>query len=321
MRTFLFILRTLLYGWLLAIVELIKLICRRCRKKKPQDGESHHDRGASKVPCVPIDRPEYVRPDPLIYAQFYLMKLGLAVTWDNPDIQLFLNGLPVSSSLLQPGTTYEIRARIWNNSFTAPVAAMPVHVSYLDFGAGTISLPIDSTKVDLGVKGGPNHPAFASVMWKTPVVAGHYCIQVRLDPPDDTNWENNLGQENTNVGTSHSPVVFTFRLRNNTKRQRRYHFELDTYHLLPPDPCRERYGERERRERLKPQLRGHHPVPAGWQVSVAPDGPTLPPNDETTITVTITPPAGFVGTQDFNVNAFHDGGLAGGVTLTVVAGS
>jgi hypothetical protein len=321
MRTFIFILRTLLYGWILAIVELIKLICRRCRHKKPREGENARDRKAARVPCVPIHRPDYARPDPTIYAQFYLMKFGLSVTWDNPDIQLFLSGLPVSSSLLKPGTTYEVRARIWNNSFTAPVALMPVHFSFLDFGAGTISVPINSTKVDLGVKGGPNHPAFASVQWKTPVTPGHYCLQVRLDPPDDTNWANNLGQENTNVGESHSPVVFTFRLRNDTRRQRRYHFEVDTYHLLPPDPCDERDQERQRAERLKLQRRGNNPVPAGWNVRIDPDAPTLAPNDEITITVTITPPAGFKGTQDFNVNAFHDGGLAGGVTLTVVAGS
>src|SRR5262245_46725270 len=116
MKTFLFVLRTILYGWLLAIIELIRLICRRCRRKKPREGESERDRRAARVPCVPIDVQAYVRPDPLIYAQFYLMKLGLSVTWNNPDIQLFLNGAPVSSSLLQPGTTYEIRARIWNNS-------------------------------------------------------------------------------------------------------------------------------------------------------------------------------------------------------------
>jgi hypothetical protein len=44
----------------------------------------------------------------------------------------------------------------------------------------------------------------------------------------------------------------------------------------------------------------------------------LAPNDQITITVTITPPNGFVGTEVFNVNAFHDNTPAGGVTLTVV---
>ena len=318
MRTFLAVLRALLYGWILAIIALIRLILRRCRENKRRDGESVRDHRAAKVPCVPIDRPEHVRPDPLIYAQFYLMKLGLAVTWDNPDIQLYLNGLPVSSDLLQPGTAYEIRARIWNNSFTAPVALLPVHFSFLDFGAGTISVPIGSTKVDLGVKGGPNHPAFASMQWITPAQAGHYCIQVRLDPPDDLNWENNLGQENTNVGESHSPVGFKFQLRNNTQRQHRYRFEVDTYRLIPPDPCKEKEDERQRRERLNRHRRGNFPILGGWTVDISPDAPLLAPNDEITITATITPPDGFVGTEVFNVNAFHEDGAAGGVTLTVV---
>src|SRR5678815_2014371 len=175
MKTFLFVLRTILYGWILALIELIKLIFRRCRENKRRGNESERDRRAAKVPCVPIDVQAYVRPDPTIYSQHYLMKLGLAVTWNNPDIQLLLNGLPVSSSLLEPGTKYEIQARIWNNSFTAPVALLPVHFSFLDFGAGGISVPIDSTKVDLGVKGGPNHPAFPTVPWTTPTKAGHYC--------------------------------------------------------------------------------------------------------------------------------------------------
>ncbi|HYE15408.1 MAG TPA: hypothetical protein VD968_13275 [Pyrinomonadaceae bacterium] len=321
MRGLAFILRTLLYGWLLALIELIKKILRRCRAGKRRGGESERDRRSSRVPCVPIDEPAFVRPDPLIYAQFYLMKLGLAVTWDNPDIQLRLNGAPVSSSLLKPATTYEIVARVWNNSFTAPVAAMPVHFSYLDFGAGTVSVPIGSTKIDLGVKGGPDHPAFAAVPWTTPAEPGHYCIQVLLDPPDDINSFNNLGQENTNVGEAHSPAVFTFKLRNDTARERRYRFEVDSYHLVPSGPCRERWGEEERRARLQLHARGKHPVPAGWGVSITPDAPVLAPGDEITVTASFEPPNGFAGAQDFNVNALHDDGLAGGVTLTVLAGA
>ena len=49
------------------------------------------------------------------------------------------------------------------------------------------NVPIRSTKVDVGVKGGPNHPAFAAVPWTTPAQAGVYCIQVKLEPPDDLN--------------------------------------------------------------------------------------------------------------------------------------
>src|SRR5437870_10683719 len=125
MKRFIFVLRTLLFGWLTAIPKLIALICRVCRRRRCEG--SQRDCRAARTPCVPIDDPAFVRPDPLIYAQHYLHSLGLAVTWNNPDIELRLNGTPVSSSLLEPGTTYEVVARIWNGSPSAPVVAMPVH--------------------------------------------------------------------------------------------------------------------------------------------------------------------------------------------------
>jgi hypothetical protein len=58
-------------------------------------------------------------------------------------------------------------------------------------------------------------------------------------------------------------------------------------------------------------------VPAGWQVIIDPDTPSLAPGQSIPITVTATPPGGFIGSQILNVNASHDAGLAGGVTLTV----
>jgi hypothetical protein len=45
--------------------------------------------------------------------------------------------------------------------------------------------------------------------------------------------------------------------------------------------------------------------------------PTLDPDQSAAITVTAAPPAGFIGNQVLNVNAFHAAGIAGGVTLTV----
>ena len=139
------------------------------------------------------------------------MSLGLAVTWDNPDIQLYENSAPVSSSQLKADTDYEIVARIWNNSTEAPVVNLPVHFTYMSFGVGTQSHGIGDTQVNLGVKGGSNHPAFAHMLWHTPAAAGHYCIRVNLDWNDDANPNNNLGQENTNVVQAHSPGSSTFR--------------------------------------------------------------------------------------------------------------
>jgi hypothetical protein len=315
MKMFLFILKTLLYGWAVALRDLSRIVhevCARWFRRKR--------RGKIPTPnrCVPINNPAFVRPDPLIYDQYYLTSLGLAVTWDNPDIQLYLNGAPVDSNQLLPGTTYEVMAQIWNNSTDAPVVGLPVAFSFLEFGVGTVSVPIGSTHIDLGVKGGPNCPAYATMLWTTPTTPGHYCIQVQLQPADDTNTQNNLGQENTNVGAAHSPAVFTFTLRNATDQPKSYTFAVDAYTPGTPDPCNDVSNTEEaRRARLARHRRGSQPVPAGWQIKIDPDAPSLAPVDATLITVTATPPGGFTGNQALNVNAFHESGLAGGVTLTV----
>ena len=307
------LLRTILYGWVLSLCELIRLLCRR--RPKPPQGPEH--RPPTRSDCVTIDHPAFKRPDPLLYSQPHLIAQGLAVTYDNPDITLLLGGSPVSSSALLPATTYEVRARIWNNSLDAPVIDMPAHLSFLDFGVGNEPIPVGTTTVDVGVKGSPDQPAFATWLWTTPPAPGHFCLQVLLDPADDLDRTNNLGQENTDVVAAASPAVFTFKLRNDTPRQRQYRFEVDAYQIPPPPKCdaaRPPGGE----VALRPHRRGGHPVPAGFGVRISPDAPRLAPGAGATITVSVEPPAGFVGRQTINVNAFHEQGFAGGVTLTAV---
>jgi hypothetical protein len=311
------VIRMLLYGWLIALKELLGTVCALL---KGWWGHQGSGKISSLPDCVPIFEPAFVRPDPLIYDQYYLTGLGLSVTWDNPDIQLYLNGAPVLSTQLEPGTTYEVAAQIWNNSTDAPVVNMPVAFSFLEFGVGTVSVPIGSTQVDLGVKGGPGCPAVATMAWTTPTTPGHYCLQVQLQPVDDSNPQNNLGQENTDVGTAHSPAVFTFTLRNDTELAHTYRFLIDAYALGTPDPCDGSGNPAEdRRARMARHERGSWPVPPGWQVTVDPEIPSLGPGESTAVTVTATPPGGFTGGQALNVNAFHEYGLAGGVTVTVMA--
>ena len=314
-RSVLTILQTILYGWIVALVHLIRALLRLTAR----DGRSERDKRASRSPCVPIDDPAFVRPDPLLYSQQYMKAHGLAVTWDNPDIRLFHNGLPVPSHELAVDTIYDVQARIWNDSFDAPVFNMAVHLSYLDFGIGTTPLAIGTRTVDVGVKGGPNHPAFVTIPWHTPNQAGHYCLQVLLDPFDDRDSSNNLGQENTDVGVAQSPVAFRFTLRNPTGRAHRYRFEIDAYQLGDRPPCRN--GEmvvRDRRARLARHRDGQHPLPANFQVDINPATPVLVPGEAIPIDVTITAPDGYVGEQPVNINAFDERGLAGGVTLIVV---
>jgi len=317
MEMFRLIIKTLLYDWLNALDELLDAVCRLLRRWWKRQG---HGKISSPHDCVPINEPAFVRPDPLIYDQYYLASLGLAVTWDNPDIQLYLNGAPVSSAQLEAGTTYEVAAQIWNNSTDAPVINMPVAFSFLEFGIGTVSVPIGSTQVDLGVKGGPGCPAVATMPWTTPATPGHYCLQVQLQPVDDSNPQNNLGQENTDVGAAHSPAVFTFTLRNDTDLAHTYKFMTDSYSPGVPDPC-DGSGdpEEDRRARMARHERVYQSVPPGWQVTVEPEAPSLGPGEAAAVTVTATPPGGVSGDQALNVNAYHEYGLAGGVTLTVTA--
>lgn len=283
----------------------------------------------SPLRCVKISDPAYKRPDPMIYDQYWLMAQGLAVTWDNPDIELRRGGVAVPSHALEPDTEYQIVARIWNNSTEAPVMGLPVVLSYLSFGVGTVSHPIGQTSVDLGVKGGPGHPAFATVAWRTPPAPGHYCIQVAFAWLDDANPNNNLGQENASVVLAHSPAVSSFRLRNRDAERRRFRFEADGYAVPPVPPCS---AVQPRRTPAPPRLmvapgtigavpaahdRRMQGLPGGWQVSFAPPAPVLAPEEEIEVVVTVTPPDGFRGRQPINVHAFTALGLAGGVTLSV----
>jgi hypothetical protein len=323
--------------------DLLSGLCRRLcdnlrRKTPPRSTDC----------CIRVPNTSYKRADPLIYSQQYLMKQGLAVTWNNPDIQLFKGGAPVDSNNLAPDTDYEVQVTVWNGSYDAPAIGLPVHLSYLSFGAGTTSTPVGTTYVNLGIKGSAQQPAIATLTWKTPKAAGHYCLQVRLEWADDANPDNNVGQENTNVGTAHSPAVFKFAVRNDAGSRRRFELEVDMYDLPASRTCTEedkrppRDDEERARRRNRPtpgrlsesrarwqralatQGHGLSPVTADWAVKITPQAFVLGPDAETEVTVEIEPKdPGFHGTRPFNISVFAIDGNGnrqpeGGVTLTVV---
>jgi hypothetical protein len=342
-------------GWqaMARLLDLLRTLLRRCLYQRDLP---HHIKKRDPSRCTPIRRPEFRRPDPMIYAQYYLMNLGLAVTWDNPDITLEKAAGPlepnappdpaqsVSSHQLLPDTEYDVVARVWNGSTDAPVVGLPVRFWFFGFGIGTQPQAIGDATTDLGVKGGPGCPAYARVRWRTPSAGGHYCIQAYLDWFDDLNPANNLGQENTDVGTAQSPAHFTFRLRNAREKRQPFRFDVDAYAIPEPDPCAQvdRVGQREqlrerRRQALesrRPQVAGRpetfvlpdlparhrggaHPVPEGWSVEITPPAPILDAGEEIDIAVSIAPPDGFSGRQAINIHAFDTQGLAGGVTLQI----
>ena len=219
----------------------------------------------------------------------------------------------------------------------APAAGLPVILIYRKFGAGTVSTVESKTFVDLGVKGSAHCPVFAKFVWHTPPIAGHYCIQARLDWPDDANPDNNLGQENTNVGAVHSPAEFAFAVRNDATVRRRFELAADTYRLptlprCPPatDDANARRETRlaESRARwaaaLRTQAAGMFPVGPGWKVDLAPQAFELAGRAEIIVTAKFEwlGAAPFKGRQPFNVNVFATDGfdnreMAGGVTLYV----
>lgn len=339
-RLLLILLYLLALQWL---TELISLIRRRCQIQRR--GKDLRDvRRGRPLRCTPrcaVVRPDvYKRADPLIYSQFYLMEQGLAVTWDNPDIQLFEGGVAVSSSSLNADTVYDVVATVYNNSTDAPAVGMPVEFSYRSFGVGATLTAIGTTVIDLPVKGSPQHPARAAIKWHTPAVPGHYCLLVRLVWPDDANPKNNLGQENTNVGLATSPAVFAFPVRNEDMIRKRIHMTADAYVIPAKISCRQkptkkdsdkRYSTQKRRDIFIPPseekadwtfARVRHdpkafPIPAGWAVDIQPAEFELGPGAAQHVKVSITPPNDFGGDRPFNINAMYGAVLLGGVTLTV----
>jgi hypothetical protein len=329
---------TILIRWVIAVVELFAWLMAWLRVTADRSQLKNREGKGADSTCIPIRHPSFRKPDPLIYAQYYLMDMGLAVTWDNPDIDLRRAGVAVPSSNIEPDADYEIVARVWNASTTAPVVGLPVEFSYLSFGIGLTPHTIGTTKVDLGVKGGPGCPTFASIPWHTPSTPGHYCIQVNFTWIDDANPLNNLGQKNLEVGKAHSPARFDFSLRNSSDEQRVFTFEVDTYELPAPLPCDEVQRPTRRQQlrrsvepasaRLFPALpervramheRAAYQVDPGWVVAFDRSEVPLGAGNESTVEVLIEPPAGFRGTRRFNVRAVDGQYVQGGVTLVVEA--
>lgn len=293
--------------------------------------EWHRPRKPDRTGCC-IDLPPDVlkRADPLIYSQYYMMKQGLAVSWDNPDIEIF-DGTVLVTGPLKPKHRYRVRVRVWNGSYDAPAVGVGVELSYLSFGAQTISHPIATGSVALGAKGTIDHPAFTELEWETPDTGGHYCLQARLVWFDDANPDNNLGQKNVNVAEVQSPAHFSFVVRNGASVPARFFLEADAYSLPELPVCREetrrpvtRLQESKARweQARKDHGYGQFPVPENWTVTMTPQAFGLDPRQEQTVQVDIEPKdPSFRGAKTFNIHVFrlyegHERRLAGGVTLT-----
>lgn len=333
----------LTFAWVRELIDLVRELAEIYRRRERLEDHRRGRDPSCPPKCGKITPDVYRRADPMIYSQRYLREQGLAVTWNNPDIQLFRNGAPVSSSTLDADTEYEVRATIWNNSTEAPAVGLVVDFFFHDFGIGPAPVAIGSDVVTLPVKGAPGHPALARAIWHTPVDPGHYCLKVQLNWADDANPKNNLGQENTNVGTASSPALLQFPVVNEATVRRVLKLVADAYEVPPPIDCRKR-PKKKVSDRQHPKLavravfvprteqdadwtfaRLRHgeadfPVPTGWSVEIEPDSLNLAAGEEQQVSVSVTPPQEFSGQQTINVNALHGTDLVGGVTLFVKAG-
>jgi hypothetical protein len=310
-------------GWPKAAATFIGAILKRVAYRRRLKRLNYPRR------CSVLPPDVYKRPDPMIYCQEYLLAQGLAVTWDNPDIQLFKGGVAISSSELLPDTDYLIVARIWNGSSEAPAINLPVDFSFMSFGVGAQTIALGRTFVDLPVNGAPGHPAAAEFVWHTPATPGHYCLLVDLVWADDANPANNRGQENTDVRKLNSPrAELTFPLRNPRPAPRRIRLEADAYELAARPTCEGRspqkdvrMSEEERKSHLAEARRragrGRFPVPPGWTVTISPPSLELAAGEARDIKVEVVAPDGFSGRKSFNVNALAGDRLMGGITLTV----
>ena len=86
--------------------RMLQAICRRIRLQCKGEWPASPLTGGC---CLNLTDAT-ARPDPLIYSQPYLMTQGLAVTWDNPGIELYDDGVLVPSSDLKPNHEYEASA-------------------------------------------------------------------------------------------------------------------------------------------------------------------------------------------------------------------
>ena len=163
-------------------------------------------------PCVVIPGHVIDKPDPCIYDQFLLMQLNEPVTWDNPDVRIFLNGVEQYTYNLTVATEYDVEITVHNSSRNRPATGTSVAVRWIEFGAGgQIRHPIATLTANV-----PTWPSsrVVATKWTTPAAPGHYCIEVELAQPDDGNPSNNRGWNNTQVYAAHSPATLPIRIFN-----------------------------------------------------------------------------------------------------------
>lgn len=222
----------------------------------------------------------------------YFMFPGDNPTWNSPDIQILdTSNNPVNSGNLEVGTQYRIKCTVHNDS---NFDALGASVSYYwaDFGIGQT----DRVWNLIGEASGninSNSTAEVTIDW-TPPRTGHVCLQTRIDYADDTNTNNNIGQENCQVGVSHSPATVLLKLWNPTQNSAQVNLVLR-------------------------QLTNNGGLI--WPAAVQqPDIQTIAPDDFRDISLSIDPSIINVqeGSEEFSLSGYIDNQLIGGINFIVL---
>jgi hypothetical protein len=95
-----------------------------------------------------------------------------------------------------------VNGRIWDASFD-PALGVEVRCSFQHWGFNAPPTPVqlnqDGTETVILLNVPPWGNRVAPFRWRTPLIAGHYCLKVACFHPDDRNTANNVGQENTDI--------------------------------------------------------------------------------------------------------------------------
>lgn len=104
------------------------------------------------------------------------MQLNQPVTWDSPDVRILLGGVEQNSYNLTTDTEYTLEITVHNSSRDKAADGTPVHVRWIEFGAGGQTRHAIAT-LSANV---PFWPATAVVttLWRAPSTPGHCCIEV-----------------------------------------------------------------------------------------------------------------------------------------------
>lgn len=349
------ILIQILIEWFLSIIGLILVFIRQVIDSKEKQKLHKWE-----IKCRTYPSDLLLRPDVYIYSQKWLMSQGMAVTWNNPDVVLRKksDGTIADSHNLLSNTLYDIEINVHNRSTMAPAMGVKVECMARSWGInGPEMTPIGDTVVDVSVLGGSRNPATAIIPWTTPAAQGHYCLQVNLTPPDDILWEDNEGQENTNVKSPNpgpgEQMKFKIPLFNDTNKGKKLIINHDSY-ILPEKPVpitkekakaivgkvmvRQGYLSvlyrpqkpvtiKMREERTKRQNEvtnankaGKFPSPKKWNARINNNDVLIPKNSKKNVTFSVIVPSDAKSgdVQSFNVFANDEYGRPiGGVTLIV----